>query len=141
MEAIDRFFKKVRKTETCWLWLGSGCSGGYGFFSENKKFYMAHRWSYERFVGPLGEGLRVCHKCDVPSCVNPAHLFLGTDLENQLDALGKGRSARKLTPVAVIQIRRLRATGLTYRELGMKFGVHLHTIRAVCRGKAWAWVA
>lgn len=66
-------------------------SGGYGWI----RGIQAHRYSYERFVGPIPEGLFVCHKCDTPSCVNPHHLFVGTAMDNHLDAVSKGRVGGK----------------------------------------------
>lgn len=77
----------------CWLWLGYGTKEGYGRIEFAGRKYLAHRVSYERFVGPVADGMLVLHRCDIPSCVNPAHLFLGTDLINTLDKLAKGRHA------------------------------------------------
>ncbi len=77
----------------CFLWLGPRTGNGYGAIKIGKKMCAAHRIVYEEFVGPIPPGLLVCHKCDVPLCVNPAHLFLGTNKDNMLDAARKGRTA------------------------------------------------
>jgi len=76
----------------CWLWLGHLHGSGYPRLKINKKNKSAHRYSYEAFVGPIPDGLLVCHKCDVPSCVNPAHLFVGTHKDNARDMMQKGRN-------------------------------------------------
>lgn len=69
----------------CWLW---PVKSGYGVFKGKR----AHRLSYEAFVGPIPDGLFVCHKCDVPACCNPDHLFVGTALDNSRDMVAKGRA-------------------------------------------------
>ena len=91
MSYEDRFMQKVNKTETCWLWTGALNSRGYGSFGVYGKATSAHRYSYEHFKGKIPEGMIVCHSCDVPACVNPDHLWVGTYLDNSRDCIRKGR--------------------------------------------------
>ena len=85
----------------CWIWMKGINSRGYGVVVIAKKALQAHRVAYEAFNGPLPEGLLACHRCDVKACVNPAHLFLGTDGDNLNDSYSKRR--RKMLPVDVVQ--------------------------------------
>lgn len=80
----------------CWVWHGSKTKLGYGVINRYpadgpRKTILAHRASYEHFVGPIPEGMKVCHRCDVPLCINPAHLWAGTQADNVADMISKGR--------------------------------------------------
>lgn len=89
-----KFWKYVNKTEGCWLWAG-GQSKGYGQINTPEKKY-AHRFSWEIHNGPIPAGMCVLHKCDVPFCVRPDHLFLGTDADNSRDRIQKRRGIIRL---------------------------------------------
>lgn len=97
---IDRFFKKVVKTETCWLWTAAVAgNNGYGTFWNDTlgRVVRAHRFSYELHLGPIPSGKIIMHKCDNPICVNPDHLIPGSQKENINDAQAKGRYRVSLT--------------------------------------------
>jgi hypothetical protein len=97
-----RFWQKVNKRgpNDCWEWTASTTGAGYGTigigFKKDKTRYtaLAHRLSYELQNGPIPDGLHVCHSCDNPRCVNPAHLWLGTAADNMTDMVAKGRSTQ-----------------------------------------------
>jgi hypothetical protein len=75
----------------CFLWAGATNRDGYGAFGIGKRTVRAHRLAFEHERGPIPAGLKVLHRCDTPQCVNPEHLFVGTDLDNQRDMIAKGR--------------------------------------------------
>jgi hypothetical protein len=81
----------------CWEWMGTKNPNGYGLFSSRYFSGAAHRASWEIFVGPIPDGLFICHKCDNKSCVNPEHLFLGTQYDNMQDKAQKDRLAKIMT--------------------------------------------
>src|SRR5665213_1780411 len=84
---------------SCWIWIRSKHKQGYGNLNFKHKPNLAHRVCWEIYKGEIPEGLNVCHLCDVPSCCNPEHLFLGTQKDNMKDCLIKGRLGnRKLPP-------------------------------------------
>lgn len=132
----------------CWLWTGYVRPGGYGeaYFERDSKRVrvLAHRASYEAFHGAVGE-LCVCHRCDVRSCVNPAHLFLGTHADNSADRNAKGRQARGErngpAKLAEWQVQAIRADKRLQREIAVDYGVTDHTISAIQSRKLWRHVA
>lgn len=87
-ERIERLSVKVPEAG-CWIWVGT--AGRYGKFFHEGRPKDAHRAAWLVFKGPIPQGMRVCHSCDVPLCVNPDHLFLGTAKDNTLDMMKKGR--------------------------------------------------
>ena len=99
LSAEERFAKSVVKTDGCWIWKASKDKNGYGIFRAmigSVKFNKAHRYSYALHTGDLLIGMQALHTCDNPSCVNPNHLFSGTNADNMRDKVQKGRSR---TPV------------------------------------------
>lgn len=86
-----RFIFYIEKSDSCWLWRGGRNRSGYGKFMMNNKLYVASRASFVLFKGDIKEGYLVCHSCDNPPCVNPDHLWQGTNSDNQLDSVQKGR--------------------------------------------------
>jgi hypothetical protein len=98
-DPIVRFMEKVSPEPStgCWLWLGSVQTTGHALFhvgGHQGPKVMAYRFAYEAMVGPIPTGLYACHTCDVPQCVNPNHIFLGTQKDNMADCAKKGRVSR-----------------------------------------------
>lgn len=90
----ERFWPKVKKTDGCWLWMGGKSDSGYGRFGLGTRkdgIAIAHRVAWELINGPIPEGMLLLHRCDTPSCVNPGHLFLGSQQENMMDCHQKKR--------------------------------------------------
>jgi len=132
----------------CWIWKGSKNKQQYGTFFDGKKTSLAHRLIYSLFINKdISETTQVCHKCDNPSCVNPYHLFLGTQLDNVKDMIQKNRNHRpkgeknhkaKLTEKEVLSIRAEYIPHVTTNaELGRKYGVTGESIHAIITRKSW----
>lgn len=145
-----RFWEKVDKTSGnagCWLWVGAGTGTGYGHFMERPgREVRAHRFSWQLANGPVPHGMCVLHRCDNPSCVNPAHLWLGTQLENVADMVRKGRAQRvsgeqrpcaRLTEADVHAIRTSERYKYSASMLARHYGVGRTTIRHVIAGTTW----
>lgn len=145
-----RLWRYVRKTDGCWLWIGSGLPTGYGTIKEDRsrRHLYAHRVSWEFHFGPIPEGLFVLHHCDNPCCVRPDHLFVGTNRDNSLDCVAKGRNKgctkqswrgekspnSKLTWEAAKDIR---SGTETLTALAEKYGVLKGAIWKVRAGYTW----
>lgn len=134
----------------CWEWSGGRYASNYGQVGVGENVTRpAHRVAHLAWVGPIPEWQDVCHRCDNPPCINPAHLFAGTRKENMEDCAQKGRTSRgerrnghKLTDASVREIRAAYATGnFTQKELAATYGVAQSKISATIRGKAWAHVS
>lgn len=141
----EYFFEKVKRTNTCWLWIGAKYKTGYGSIGIPgiRKSVKAHRISWEMHHGPIPEGMDVCHTCDTPACVNPDHLFLGTHIDNMADRQRKGRTAcgerscHKLSERDVIEIRNdFRGPG----EVARDYGVSAPTICDIRARRSWRHV-
>lgn len=129
----ERFWKYVDKRgpDECWEWQGARTEG-YGTFAPLMHFNVpAHRYSYELHRGPILNDLFVCHHCDNRPCVNPEHLFLGTQKDNMQDMVSKDRHKHKLNAEQVIEIRRLSTLGMSQAEIGKQFGVHQSQISSI----------
>lgn len=128
----EDLWKRVQVGEPgeCWPWQGYVPLNGYGQISIERRGILVHRLAYQLATGDDPGDLFVCHSCDNKRCCNPAHLFLGTNGDNQRDASAKGRlqhgsrhHAAKLTEEAVREIRRRRAAGEGRNALAREFGI------------------
>lgn len=170
----DRFWRHVDKggpvpphrleLGPCWQWTGCIAGFGYGQFRVDRRTReYAHRKSYRMARGDIPDGMRVLHACDNPACVNPDHLFLGTEQDNMRDRQNKGRTASgdrsgartkpgrrargeraglaKLTEGQVREIRQARDRGETLERLAGRYGVRNQTIHAIVKRHTWNHVA
>lgn len=136
---IEQRFQKYIIPEPnsgCWLWCGSSYKFGYGrLYGKKKTIYKAHRVSWEIYKGPIPEGLNVLHKCDTPSCVNPRHLFLGTQIENIHDCDRKGRNKGIFTEE---QIKAIRSDNRKQREIAQEYGITFQAVSLIKTRKRYA---
>lgn len=153
---VDRDFILSRSVpqflSRCWIWIGPTVLGGdkrpRGKISRGRgKIEMAYRAAYRLFRGPIPDGLFVLHSCDNGLCVNPAHLFVGTQADNMADKVSKNRQARgeksgpsKLTRESVLEIRAMASSGASSRSLADRFGVSSVAIRSILKGISWGWL-
>jgi hypothetical protein len=135
----------------CHIWMGPITKNGYGTVMIDRQKHYMHRLMYEKSKGPIPEGMNVCHSCDIPSCVNPDHLWLGTWMENQEDKVNKGRASggrmvgeehlqAKLTEQDVLEIRRRYAQGETQTALAAEFHVRQGHISNIILKRSWSHI-
>lgn len=149
-QAISKFWSRVRigEGDGCWEWIG-GKGKGYGAQWFSGKLWLAHRLMYVFSKGEIPEGMMVCHSCDNPGCVNPSHLWIGTNSDNQKDASQKGRSNHpdyageknprsKITEKDVLTIRKLGEEGkLSRAEISEMFSLSQSQIDRIIYYQEW----
>lgn len=156
MSALERLMRHVymEPMSGCWLWTGAVTSNkGYAWMSYNGTQTNAHRVSWIEHRGPIPDGMHVLHRCDVRCCVNPDHLFIGTNYDNVLDKMKKGRAVTKnpargerhwrakLRNADITAIRDEYTTKRTSQYvLASRYGVTQTVISDIVRGKGWAHV-
>lgn len=136
--AIKKFWSRVARTNTCWLWEGAKNTLGYGYCRIGEHIIRVHRLAFFLSNGFIDDNLFVCHRCDNRACVNPDHLFLGTSRDNVRDMIAKGRQVwpqSKFTGVALEELRTLRQSGMSYRQLARRFNVSAPYVYRVLVGK------
>lgn len=133
----------------CWIWMLSTHRHGHGQLTYRYQHLAAHRCSYEAFKGPIPEEMHVLHRCNIPQCVNPDHLYLGKDLENAWDRIAAGTQVNpptligsehpnsKLTEDVARQIKNSRGTA---KEVAARFGCHFQTVHQIRSGRQWRHV-
>lgn len=152
---IDKAMQRIERIPFagCWLWTGNVRKDGYGTVitgggRSRPTSTGAHRFFYEQLVGQIPDGMRVCHRCDVTCCVNPAHLFVGTDADNCADKIAKGRfrsgvargekqGNSRLTSSQILAIRLARASGQQLKAIGERFGIKEAHVCRIAMRKAW----
>lgn len=149
MPPIERLKLRSAPSENgCIIFIGSKNSLGYGELSYKGKRFRAHRLSYISHVGPIPDGMVVCHKCDNPPCINPEHLFIGTQADNLKDGRKKGRVATPnprgerhgLAKLSADKIVAIRKDQRTQREIAKEYGVHQTTIKNIKLNRTWKHV-
>ena len=147
----ERFWTKVKKTDGCWNWIGTKNATGYGIIGINGKNHLAHRYSYKLHIGKIPIGMSILHHCDVPACVNPAHIFIGTQADNMADMAQKGRANGgppsgegndnvKLTETKVRAIFNDRENGMSFRSIGKKYSISHTQAWRILNGESWAHI-
>lgn len=144
VKATELFHTKYEKTEGCWIWKGNVSNVGYARFGKKG---LASRQAWMQAYGYHPGKLHVCHKCDNPLCVNPEHLFLGTDADNVRDKVQKNRHPKgtstynaKLNEEKIILIRKYLRENKSSKEIAKEFGVNVNTIQDIKINRTWKHV-
>jgi hypothetical protein len=144
---LKNYWKKVHKTRTCWLWVGSE-SRGYGTLKVLGTHLYSHRVAYFLATGNQPGKLEVCHSCDNTRCVNPQHLFLGTHLENMIDMKLKGRgNTRPIcgeqhihSKLTEKQIKQIRITPGTQQSIAQEYKISQALVCKIKHNQCWKHV-
>lgn len=136
----SRFWSKVRRTRSCWLWMSDLDTSGYGRFWLGRNA-IAHKVLWEHYNGPVPVGVELMHVCDVKQCVRPSHLETGAHLRNMEDASRRDRiTGRRLTVDAAVRVLERHRAGDSLRTIADDFGVSFWNVRDVARGKTFRWL-
>lgn len=138
---LTRLARKVSfSANGCLEWTGASLPKGYGVIGAYRHVVSTHRLSWMLFSGePVPAGLQVCHRCDNPKCVSPAHLFLGTARDNSHDCWSKGRGHGRLSSADLSKIKELHKSGSTQYEIAELMGVGQPQISRALNGKLARW--
>lgn len=155
-----KFWSRTRREGECLIWTGPTIRSGNGVYrgqaNRHGKKILAYRFAYTLAIGPIPDGLQVCHTCDVPLCVEPSHLFLGTQSDNLQDMVRKGRASwqtrpetrargkhhgmAKLNETTVRIIRAILAGGWPKHEVAARYGVSRELIHKIHQREIWRHV-
>ncbi len=141
---VARFIDKVQITKHCWLWTDYPTSGGYGHFWSNGKRIKASHFSYELFVGPIEPGKHILHRreCGNRNCVNPHHLYTGTNSDNIRDRMIWGDLSNfRLSVKDVLNIRRMRRENTTYEKIASIYDISISHVSRIVKGLRWKHLA
>ncbi len=144
-DPIERVLSKVAKTNGCWIYKGRIDVHGYAVFRANKKKHRVHRYLYEHFVRTLNKYELCCHICDVKSCINPDHIFIGTNKDNYDDLKNKGKhvygSRHGMAKLTAKDARKIREKYIprkySIRRLAKDYGVTSNAIASILYGLTW----
>jgi len=141
----EKLEARTERTSTCWLYTGPQDDRGRGLlWIGPHRPVRAHQAAYFAYKGEIPDGLCVCHACDTPLCVNPDHLWPGTQQDNLADMRQKHREAAPMTPkLSTDQIHEARArlaAGETHRSIAASMGVGRTTITDLATGRSWSWI-
>jgi hypothetical protein len=138
---MDRLLSKIKKVKGCWIWTDTPASDGYGKFQASSgKTERAHRASWRIHKGEIQQGLYCLHKCDHPLCVNPDHLFLGTQADNIKDMISKGRRPRvnaKINEAQAATIKGRLAMGESPARIASEMEISRSIVYQIKYGKTW----
>lgn len=142
MPLVERLTYRI--VGECWEFDRTRDSLGYGVLGYRGEPKKSHRAAYEVWVGPIPEGLCVCHRCDNPPCINPAHLFLGTRADNNKDRTAKGRAARGMRnsqcKLTESEVRAIRSDPRSHRAIAASGDVGRNAVANIKSGKTWGWL-
>jgi hypothetical protein len=149
----DRFMERVEMIPEagCWIWTGPTDTRSthlpYGRFWVAGTTAIAHRFAWQEFIGPIPQRMIVCHRCDVPYCVNPSHLFLGYPKDNTQDMMQKGRDARcretrrgeksNFSKLTQQQVQEIRVASGKQRDIAAQYGISQTCVSLIKRGVNW----
>lgn len=130
----------------CWIWTACLGNKSYGLFKLDGKHQRAHRLSYQCFKGEIPDEMLVCHTCDNPTCVNPAHLWVGTNDDNMNDKVKKGRQSRLhgetngFSKLTEDDVKAIRADKRLQRQIAADYGIHQANVSLIKLRKSWSHV-
>src|ERR1017187_1848229 len=138
----QRYWDRIRQTtdDACWFWTGNQNAYGYGQISIDGLDLLAHRIAWTIASGPILKGMCVLHRCDMRSCVNPKHLFLGSHADNTADMMVKGRVARGFqlpqTRLSDNDVRTIRALAgkMSQSRIAARFGIRANHVSRILSG-------